>query len=73
MSWSFFSCVTIAVLLITWFEWPKLKQKPKKDKVAFISLLLIVWLLSMLDLPNTPGPTTVLHFIFKPFKGLLEQ
>jgi hypothetical protein len=73
MSWSFFICVTIAVLLITWFEWSKLKQKPKKDKVAFISLLLIVWLLSMLDLPNTPGPTTVLQIIFKPFKGLLEQ
>lgn len=73
MRWSFFCGVTIAVLLIWWFEWPKLKQKPKRDKSIFVSLLLLIWLLSMLDLPNTPGPTTLLQFIFKPFKGLVEQ
>ncbi|MCY9666153.1 hypothetical protein M5X11_14450 [Paenibacillus alginolyticus] len=73
MRWSFFCGVTIAVLLICWFEWPKLKQKPKRDKAVFVSLILLVWLLSMLDLPRTPGPTTLLQFIFKPFKGLLEQ
>ncbi len=73
MRWSFFCGVTITVLLIGWFEWSKLKQKPKRDKAVFVSLLLLVWLLSMLDLPNTSGPTRVLEFIFKPFKGLVEQ
>jgi hypothetical protein len=72
MKWYFFCAVTIAVLLITRFEWPKRKAKSVKDKAVFVSLLLLVWILSMLDLPNTPGPTTVLLFIFKPFRGLTE-
>ncbi|WP_068501168.1 hypothetical protein [Paenibacillus kribbensis] len=72
MRWYFFCFITISVLLITRFEWPKLKAKPVKDKAVFVSLLLLVWILSMLDLPNTPGPTTVLLFIFKPFRGLTE-
>lgn len=73
MSGSFFIGVTIAVLLIVWFEWKKLRSKPAKDKAVFVALLLLVWILSMLDLPKTPGPTTFLLYIFKPFKGLLEM
>lgn len=73
MRWLFFSSVTIAAFLIFWLEWRSLKLKTKNDQVAFVMLLLIVWLLSMLDLPNTPGPTAFLEFIFKPLKGLVEQ
>ncbi|NOU97274.1 hypothetical protein GC093_29195 [Paenibacillus sp. LMG 31456] len=73
MRWSVFWGVTIAVLLITWYEWKRLKTMPKKDKLVLISLLLLVWFMSMLDLPKTPGPTTFLHFIFKPFRPLLES
>ena len=72
MKWLLLWGVTISVLLITRFEWPKLKAKPVRDKAVFISLLLLVWILSMLDLPSMPGPTTLLLFIFKPFRGLVE-
>jgi Ca2+/Na+ antiporter len=73
MRWSFFFGVTIIVLLIFWFEWRKLKHNPKRDKAAFMALLLLVWLMSMMDLLYTPGPTSALAIIFKPFKGLVEQ
>ncbi|KIL39015.1 hypothetical protein SD70_22545 [Gordoniibacillus kamchatkensis] len=73
MRWEFFWTVTIAAALIARYEWPKLKQKPKKDKAVFVSLLLAGWLLSMLDLPHTPGPSTFLKIIFKPLRGLVEQ
>lgn len=73
MRGSFFCSVTIAVLLILWFEWRNLKQKPKKDRVVFLTLIILVWFLSMLNLPNTPGPISFLQVIFKPFKGLIEQ
>ncbi|MDF2963586.1 MAG: hypothetical protein K0S39_5321 [Paenibacillus sp.] len=73
MRWTFFCGVTIAVILIWCFEWKKLKEKLKRDRVVFMSLLLLGWVLSMMDLPNMPGPTTFLQFIFKPFKGLVEQ
>lgn len=72
MRWTFFCIVTIAVSLIAWVEWPKLKEKPRRDRVVFTSLLILGWGLSMLDLPNTPGPTTVLEVIFKPLRPLLE-
>lgn len=64
--------ITIAVMLISLLEWPKLKAKPMWDKAVFVSLLLLVWLLSMFDLPNTTGPSTVLQVIFNPFKELVE-
>ncbi|MDQ0194278.1 hypothetical protein J2T20_002646 [Paenibacillus wynnii] len=64
--------MTIAILLILWLDWPQIRAKSKRDKVAFITLLLIGWLLSLLDLPNTPGPVLVLKTIFKPFRGWVE-
>ncbi|MBE1444610.1 hypothetical protein [Paenibacillus sp. OAS669] len=73
MRWSLFWIVTIAILFILGFEWRQVKTKPKKDRLMFLSLLLIGWLLSMLDLPHTPGPSTFLKFVFSPFKGILEE
>ncbi|HTG70739.1 MAG TPA: hypothetical protein VL921_15885 [Candidatus Udaeobacter sp.] len=73
MKLALFTGVTFAALLILWCDWPRMKEKPTKDKAAFVSLLLIGWLLSMLDLPNTPGPITLLEAIFKPFRGLVEK
>ncbi|MFE5322466.1 hypothetical protein ACFQ88_27685 [Paenibacillus sp. NPDC056579] len=72
MRWTFFYIVTVSVLVIAWVEWPQLKKKPKRDRVVFVSLLLLGWGLSMLDLPNTPGPPMVLEAIFKPLWPLLE-
>ncbi|MBB3111743.1 multisubunit Na+/H+ antiporter MnhB subunit [Paenibacillus phyllosphaerae] len=66
------TCITIAVILILAFEWRKLKDKPRREKAALFAVLLLVWALSMLDLPATPGPVTLLEMIFKPFEGLIK-
>ncbi|MDR6551735.1 hypothetical protein [Paenibacillus qinlingensis] len=71
MNGYFFSYVTLSVLLITVFQWPKLKQKTKQEKATFIIMLLLVWGLSMLDLPHSPGPTTLISLVFKPFSELI--
>ncbi|WP_310832138.1 hypothetical protein [Paenibacillus pedocola] len=68
-----FSFVTLAALLILRLEWTKMKAKKTRDKSAFFSLLLIVWLLSILDLSNAPGPLTLFEAIFKPFRGWIEK
>ncbi|MFH5183601.1 hypothetical protein ACHHV8_13795 [Paenibacillus sp. TAB 01] len=73
MNWSFFGCVTAAISIIAWFEWPRLKQKPARDRAAFISLLLLGWILSMFDLPHIPGPTNYLQHIYKPLSGWLKH
>ncbi|MDQ1914491.1 hypothetical protein RAC89_29360 [Paenibacillus sp. GD4] len=72
MRWSFFTIATIATLIIWKWEWSKMKKKPAWDRGVFVSFLLLVWALSMFDLPNTPGPRTLLQFLYKPLKGLLE-
>ncbi|CAH1207388.1 hypothetical protein PAECIP111892_02872 [Paenibacillus auburnensis] len=68
-----FSFVTLAGLLILRLEWTKMKAKKTRDKSAFFTLLLIVWLLSILDLSNAPGPLTFFEAIFRPFRGWLEK
>lgn len=72
MRWMFFFGVAVAALLIIRLEWPKLKQYPGKDKAVFISLLVLVCSLAVLDLPNTPGPIAILQTIFKPLLGFME-
>ncbi|WP_010273335.1 hypothetical protein [Paenibacillus senegalensis] len=72
MRWGLFWWVTLAVVLIFARQWPSVKKKPYWDKVVFVCLTSVVWALSMLDLPHTPGPTTVLQLIFKPLEGLTK-
>ena len=50
--WGAFFATTVIVALIILYQWPRMKQNPKKDKLAFITLLLIGWVLSMFDLPT---------------------
>ncbi|MCQ6278421.1 hypothetical protein JN080_04055 [Bacillus sp. EB600] len=61
----------MAVIIL--FQWPKMKQHPKKDKWAFFMLLLIGWMLSMFDLPNMPGPLTWIEELFKPVGQFMEK
>ncbi|MGG1253365.1 hypothetical protein ABE205_24670 [Brevibacillus agri] len=63
---SAFACILFA------FEWPRLSRLPGRDKVSFITLLFTGWVLSLLDLPNLPGPTTLINAIFKPLGQFLE-
>ncbi|MBA9028203.1 MULTISPECIES: hypothetical protein [Bacillaceae] len=73
MRWGVFVSTTIIVVLIILYEWPKMKQNPKKDKVAFFTLLLIGLVLSMFDLSHMAGPTTWLETLFKPFGEFMEK
>lgn len=73
MRWGAFVSTTIIVVLIILYEWPKMKQIPNKDKVAFFTLLLIGWVLSMFDLPHMGGPTSWIVTLFKPFGKFMEK
>lgn len=72
MKWGLFLGMSTLVGLIILFEWPKLKPLPRKDKVSFFTLMFIGWFLSMFDLPNVPGPTSVIETLFKPLAKMLE-
>ena len=65
MRWGAFFATTVIVALIILFQWPRMKQNPKKDKMAFLILLLIGWGLSMFDLPHMGGPTAWIESSFQ--------
>jgi hypothetical protein len=64
--------MTVLAVVLIGYEWPRLKMQPRKDKLVFLSLILIAWTLSLFDLPNIPGPTTMVQTLFKPLAILLE-
>ncbi|WP_286178713.1 hypothetical protein [Bacillus sp. B4EP4a] len=66
-------CTTVIVALIILFEWPKMKKNPKKDKVAFLTLLLTGLVLSMFNLPQMSGPTQWVEILFRPFGEFMEK
>lgn len=66
MRWGVFFGTAIIIAVISLLQWPKMKQHPKKDKWVFIMLLLVVWGLSLFDLPQMAGPLTLIQALFKP-------
>lgn len=72
MNWVFWGA-TAAVILIFCSEWPKLKQKPFRDRATFVTLLLIAWVMFYFDLPHTPGPTQLLQALYNPLIKLLLE
>lgn len=73
MKWGLILGMTVVAALMFLYEWPRMKHLPKKDKITFITLVFIGWFLAMFDLPNIPGPTTLIETIFEPLGKLLEQ
>lgn len=73
MKWGIFFCVLVIIGVIILYEWKKIKTYPKKDRITFFILLIIVGALSLFDLPNLPGPVTLLETIFRPFGNFMES
>jgi hypothetical protein len=67
--------ITLLVTLIALWEWPRMNENPKKDKVAALSLLALGWLLSILfvHFPDIPGPDKWVQTIFEPLGNLLKK
>jgi len=72
VKWGIILSVTALAITLILFEWPKLRKLPKKDKLVFLALILVAWTLSMFDLANLPGPTSVVHAMFKPLQTIFE-
>lgn len=65
--------VTVLLLFLTLFEYPKINHTHRKEKKALSILLAVGWLLAVLLIlfPEMPGPTQLLNFLFGPMKQLL--
>jgi hypothetical protein len=69
------AAITFLVVLIFLYEWPKIDKTKKKEKITFLSLNLIGWVLAVLLIffPDLPGPTQVVETIFQPLSNILEK
>ncbi|AWC30443.1 hypothetical protein ACRS6Y_13235 [Bacillus cytotoxicus] len=75
MKWLTIVGITVCVLVIALYEWPKMNHDQKKEKVAFITLTAIGYLLAILLLffPDMLGPTQMIEKLFKPLGKMLEK
>ncbi|KKB39084.1 hypothetical protein QY95_02524 [Bacillus thermotolerans] len=72
MNWMSFFLTTIIIMMILSFEWPKTKEKARKDKAAFIVLLTAGWVLSIFELPQISGPVNWLEVLFQPLGRFMD-
>ncbi|WP_416827808.1 hypothetical protein [Ectobacillus polymachus] len=75
MKWITTLGITIFLLLIILYEWPKIGINHKKEKISLVTITVIGWLLSILLLffPDMPGPTQMIEMLFKPLDKLLGK
>lgn len=66
----------LVCLFITLFQWFfRLKNAPKKERAAFLSIMALCWILaiSLVINPRLPGPTQLVNYVFHPLGKLLEN
>lgn len=72
VNWMSFFLTTVIIITILFFEWPKTKKKPKKDKSVFIVLLAAGWVLSIFELPQISDPVNWLEVLFQPLGRFMD-
>lgn len=67
--------IIVAAVLITLYEWPKINEDLRKERRAFIVLMMAGVLLAALLIyfPEMPGPTELVQWLFKPFSNMLAK
>ncbi|MFP3121912.1 hypothetical protein OH784_03820 [Ectobacillus funiculus] len=75
MTWLFIVGITLVVLLMSLYEWPRINSKQKKEKLVFIMLVVAEWLLAIFLLfnPHFPGPTKMMEAVFQPISRIFQQ
>jgi hypothetical protein len=66
---------TLIVCLVGFYQWTKMNQYPKKDKIVFLSITVIGWILAILLIyfPDLPGPNKMTKIIFEPFTKMMSK
>jgi hypothetical protein len=75
MKWIKVAGITVCVVLIVLYEWPKMDRNQKREKAAFVTLSMMGWLLAILLLffPDMPGPTQMIEKVFEPLRKMIQK
>jgi multisubunit Na+/H+ antiporter MnhB subunit len=73
--WGVILVATLAMALIILYVWPRLNQEQEREKVSFIALTIMGWLMAILLVfyPEMPGPTQMIDTIYRPLGRILEK
>ncbi|WP_124727491.1 hypothetical protein [Staphylospora marina] len=60
--------ITVFVLLIFLFDWSQIDARRTKERIVFVAVTFIGWLLSVLLVfyPDMPGPTQLMEWLLGP-------
>ncbi|WP_028782358.1 hypothetical protein [Thalassobacillus devorans] len=74
MNWLSFFGVSIVVLLIILYEWPKMEENQVKEKRLFIVLVFGTWVIAgmLIFFPDLPGPIDLITYLFSPMEDIIE-
>ncbi|TBL80284.1 hypothetical protein [Paenibacillus thalictri] len=74
MNWAALAVITVIVILMILYEWPRLRQHTVKEKSVFVIMTTAGWILALLLVlfPELPGPTQLVDAIYKPLGKLFE-
>lgn len=66
--------MTALLLLLFLAEYPKIDKEDKKERMVYITLIALGWVLALLLIlhPDLPGPTELLNKLFNPLNHFLE-
>ncbi|WP_026574189.1 hypothetical protein [Bacillus sp. UNC438CL73TsuS30] len=75
MKWGVLLGSLLIVLAIILYQWPKLHQHQKRDKIAFLALTILGWILAILLIffPELPGPTQFVSWMYEPLGKWLAK
>ena len=66
MTWFFVIGITLVVVLMILYEWPRMNPNQKKEKSVFVILVAMEWVLAILLLffPDLPRPAQMMEAVF---------
>ncbi|UKS27410.1 hypothetical protein LOZ80_00195 [Paenibacillus sp. HWE-109] len=62
-------------LVITLYQWFRLKGTPRNEKITYIAILALCWILaiSLVVNPTLPGPSQMVDSLFRPIGKLIDK
>lgn len=75
MKWAAILGTTAVLVFMTIWEWPKMEVHMKREKLVFVALTILGWVLAVLLVfyPDLPGPTQWLDAIYERLGNFLKK
>jgi multisubunit Na+/H+ antiporter MnhB subunit len=75
MKWVEVSGYVVVLVLMVLYDWPKMTQQMRREKIAYGFLIVFGAILAVLLVfyPEMPGPTKLVDAVYKPLVSVIEK